>query len=44
MTSRYGDRILLVGFHRLDVDWKLHGYDATALKELAEMTLRTVQS
>lgn len=31
-------------FHRLDVDWKLHGFDATALRELAEMTLRTVQS
>jgi AcrR family transcriptional regulator len=31
-------------FHRLDVDWKLHGFDATALRELAEMTLRTAQS
>ncbi len=31
-------------FHRLDVDWTLHGFDTTALHELAEMTLRTVQS
>jgi hypothetical protein len=31
-------------FHRLDVDWKLHGFDTIALRELAEMTLRTVQS
>ena|SRR5689334_9003478 len=31
-------------FHRLDVDWTLHGFDTTGLSELAEMTLRTVQS
>jgi AcrR family transcriptional regulator len=31
-------------FHRLDVDWKLHGFDPSALAELAEMVLRTVQS
>lgn len=31
-------------FHRFDVDWQLHGFDAAALRELAEMTLRTVQS
>ena len=31
-------------FHRLDVDWTLHGFDSDALRELAEMTLRTVQS
>ncbi len=31
-------------FHRLDVDWTLHGFDTNALSELAEMTLRTVQS
>lgn len=31
-------------FHRLDVDWELHGFDNTALSELAEMTLRTLQS
>jgi AcrR family transcriptional regulator len=29
---------------RLDVDWTLHGFDTTALRELAEMTLRTLQS
>jgi AcrR family transcriptional regulator len=34
----------LSAFHRLNVDWKLHGFDTTALRELAEMTLRTVQS
>jgi AcrR family transcriptional regulator len=31
-------------FQRLDVDWNLHGFDTTGLSELAEMTLRTVQS
>jgi hypothetical protein len=31
-------------FDRLDVDWALHGFDTTALYDLAEMTLRTVQS
>jgi AcrR family transcriptional regulator len=31
-------------FERFDVDWKLHGFDTTNLRELAEMTLRTVQS
>ncbi|AKK29478.1 TetR/AcrR family transcriptional regulator [Mycobacterium sp. EPa45] len=31
-------------FHRLDVDWELHGFDGTALDGLAEVTLRTVQS
>ena len=31
-------------FQRLDVDWELHGFDTTALADLAEMTLRTVQS
>lgn len=31
-------------FHRLDVDWTLHGFGTNALGELAEMTLRTVQS
>ncbi|MDG4669214.1 TetR/AcrR family transcriptional regulator [Mycobacterium sp. 236(2023)] len=30
--------------HRLDVDWALHGFDDLALGELAEMTLRSVQS
>ncbi|KBZ60759.1 hypothetical protein K875_03707 [Mycobacterium [tuberculosis] TKK-01-0051] len=31
-------------FHRFDVDWELHGFDNTTLRELAEMTLRAVQS
>ncbi|MGV0036842.1 TetR/AcrR family transcriptional regulator [Mycobacterium colombiense] len=31
-------------FHRFDVDWELHGFDDTTLRELAEMTLRAVQS
>jgi AcrR family transcriptional regulator len=31
-------------FHRFDVDWPLHGFDTAALRELAEMTLRSVQS
>jgi AcrR family transcriptional regulator len=31
-------------FDRFDVDWDLHGFDTAALSELAEMTLRTVQS
>src|ERR1700755_2228076 len=35
--------ICLSTFHRFDVDWRLHGFDTTALSELAEMTLRTVQ-
>lgn len=31
-------------FDRFDVDWQLHGFDTDELRELAEMTLRTVQS
>lgn len=31
-------------FHRFDVDWELHGFDSTALREIAEITLRAVQS
>jgi AcrR family transcriptional regulator len=31
-------------FQRLDVDWRLHGFDDSALDGLAEMTLRTLQS
>lgn len=30
--------------HRLDVDWKSHGYDEDALDELAELGLRTFHS
>jgi AcrR family transcriptional regulator len=44
LTSDTAIAFCLSVFHRLDVDWVLHGFDTTALKELAEMTLRTVQS
>lgn len=44
LTSDTAITFCLSVFHRFDVDWKLHGFDATALTELAEMTLRTVQS
>jgi AcrR family transcriptional regulator len=44
MTSDTAIAFCLSVFHRLHVDWKLHGFDAPALHELAEMTLRTVQS
>lgn len=44
LTSDTAIAFCLSVFHRLDVDWKLHGFDDTALRELAEMTLRTVQS
>jgi hypothetical protein len=44
LTSDTAVAFCLSVFHRLEVDWKLHGFDATALYELAEMTLRTVQS
>jgi AcrR family transcriptional regulator len=44
LTSDTAISFCLPVFHRLDVDWQLHGYDTAALRELAEMTLRTVQS
>ena len=44
LTSDTAITFCLSVFHRLDVDWKLHGFDTAALRELAEMTLRTVQS
>lgn len=44
LTSDTAVAFCLSVFHRLDVDWKLHGFDTAALRELAEMTLRTVQS
>ncbi|HZQ32646.1 MAG TPA: TetR/AcrR family transcriptional regulator [Mycobacterium sp.] len=44
LTSDTAIAFCLSVFHRLDVDWKLHGFDTAALRELAEMTLRTVQS
>lgn len=44
LTSDTAIVFCLSAFHRLDVDWELHGFDTAALRELAEMTLRTVQS
>lgn len=44
LTSDTAIALCLSVFHRLDVDWALHGFDTTALHELAEMFLRTVQS
>ncbi|ORV81266.1 TetR family transcriptional regulator [Mycobacterium interjectum] len=44
LTSDTAIAFCLSVFHRLDVDWQLHGFDTAALHELAEMTLRTVQS
>ncbi|MDF3339173.1 TetR/AcrR family transcriptional regulator [Mycolicibacterium septicum] len=44
LTSDTAIAFCLSVFHRLDVDWPLHGFDTPALRELAEMTLRTVQS
>jgi AcrR family transcriptional regulator len=44
LTSDTAIVFCLSAFHRLDVDWKLHGFDTTALAQVAEMTLRTVQS
>ncbi|ODQ93308.1 TetR/AcrR family transcriptional regulator [Mycolicibacterium holsaticum] len=44
LTSDTAIAFCLSVFHRLNVDWQLHGFDAAALGELAEMTLRTVQS
>ncbi|MFI5507841.1 TetR/AcrR family transcriptional regulator [Mycobacterium sp. NPDC051804] len=44
LTSDTAITFCLSAFRRLDVDWELHGFNTTALGELAEMTLRTVQS
>jgi AcrR family transcriptional regulator len=44
LTSDTAIAFCLSVLHRLDVDWELHGFDAAALRDLAEMTLRTVQS
>jgi AcrR family transcriptional regulator len=44
LTSDTAVTFCMSVFHRLEVDWKLHGFDPNALGELAEMTLRTVQS
>ena len=44
LTSDTAMAFCLSVFRRLDVDWALHGFDEAALDELAEMTLRTIQS
>ncbi|MGE2724831.1 TetR/AcrR family transcriptional regulator [Mycolicibacterium pulveris] len=44
LTSDTARTFCLSVFHRLDIDWQLHGFDSIALDQLAEMTLRTVQS
>jgi AcrR family transcriptional regulator len=44
LTSDTAIAFCLSVFHRFDVDWRLHGFDTTALGELAQMTLRTLQS
>lgn len=44
LTSPTAIMFCLSVFHRLDVNWSLHGFDTAALDDLAEMTLRTVQS
>ncbi|WP_082109832.1 TetR/AcrR family transcriptional regulator [Mycobacterium sp. UM_Kg1] len=44
LTSDTAIAFCLSAFHRLEVDWTLHGFNDIALRELAEMTLRTAQS
>ncbi|MCV7423779.1 TetR/AcrR family transcriptional regulator [Mycobacterium yunnanensis] len=44
LTSDTAITFCLSLFERFDVDWKLHGLGTAELRELAEMTLRTVQS
>ncbi|OBF98621.1 TetR family transcriptional regulator [Mycobacterium sp. 852002-51152_SCH6134967] len=44
LTSDTAKAFCLSFFRRLDVDWQLHGFDSAVLEDLAEMTLRTVQS
>ncbi|OBB60418.1 TetR family transcriptional regulator [Mycobacterium sp. 852013-51886_SCH5428379] len=44
LTSDTAKTLCLSFFHRLDVDWPLHGFDTAGCDDLAEMTLRTVQS
>lgn len=44
LSSDTAISVCLTAFHQFDVDWKLHGFDTLALHDLAEMTLRTVQS
>jgi AcrR family transcriptional regulator len=44
LTSDTAISFCLSILHRLNVDWKLHGFDAVELHDLAEMITRTVQS
>lgn len=44
LSSDTAKAFCLSFFRRLDVDWELHGFDKVGLEDLAEMTLRTVQS
>lgn len=44
LTSDTAITFCLSVFQRFDVDWNLHGFDAAALRDLCEMTARTVQS
>lgn len=44
LTSDTALTFCLAFLRRLDVDWELHGFDDNALRELSEMTTRTVQS
>jgi AcrR family transcriptional regulator len=44
LTSDTAITFCLSVFRRLDVDWGLHGFDEDGLRDLAEITTRTVQS
>lgn len=44
LSSDTAKSFCLTFFGRLDVDWPLHCFDGTALGDLTEMTLRTLQS
>ncbi|MCV7302976.1 TetR/AcrR family transcriptional regulator [Mycobacterium barrassiae] len=44
LSSDTAKAFCLSFFRRLDVDWELHGFDKVGLEDLAEITLRTVQS
>ncbi|WP_445170227.1 TetR/AcrR family transcriptional regulator [Mycolicibacterium sp. Dal123E01] len=44
LTSDTAITFCLSVFRRFDVDWGLHGFDDAGLRDLCEMTARTVQS
>lgn len=44
LTSDTAKTFCKTFLNRLDVDWRLHGFESAALDDLAEMVLRTVQS